>query len=216
MARRSPVLALAVTVPVMLCGAQQQQTAGQNQAVPVPPPQAISAQKAPAGLEAPWDVKQMLSDVAAQNQKFKPLLNEMKPQQWLTNGAPPSYVNQYQQAQSRVDDAIRAAGALSVQTDNLPLALDAYFRMEALEYVARSLEQCVRRYGERRQADELATLLAQDFSQREKLRNYIQNLSTQRDQEFKIADQEAQRCRGMISKEPPSPHSQGHRRNERQ
>jgi hypothetical protein len=215
MALRSLVLALAVTLPVMLCGAQQQ-TAAQSQPVPLPPPQAVSAQKAPAGLEAPWDVKQMLSDVAAQNQRFKPLLNEMKPEQWLANGAPPSYVNQYQQAQARVDDAIRAAGALSFQTDNLPLALDAYFRMEALEYVARSLEQCVRRYGERRQADQLATLIAQDFSHREKLRNYLQNLSTERDQEFKIADQEAQRCRGIISKESPSPHSPGHRRNERQ
>jgi hypothetical protein len=215
MARRSPVLALAVTLPVMLWGAQQQPPA-QTRPVPVPPPQAIPAQKPPAGLEAPWDVKQMLSDVAAQNQKFKPLLNEMKPEQWLANGAPPSYVNQYQQAQARVDDAIRAAGALSLQTDNLPLALDAYFRMEALEYVARSVEQCVRRYGERRQAEELATLIAQHFSQREKLRNYLQNLSAERDQEFKIADQEAQRCRGIISKESPSPHSQGRRRNERQ
>ena len=212
---RSPVLALAVTVPVLAYGAQQQ-PAAPNQPVPVPTAQAVSANNAPLGLEPPWDVKQMLTDLAGQNEKLKPLLNQMKPEQWLANGAPPTYVHQYQEAQARVDDTIRAATALSLQTDNLPLALDAYFRMEALEHIGRSLEQCVRRYGERRQADELATLMARDFSNREKLRNYVQNLSAEREQQFKIADQEAQRCRGIISREAPMPRSQGHRRNERQ
>src|SRR5947199_1129044 len=127
---RTPLLALAVTVPVLAYGAQQQ-PAAPNQPVPVPSAQAVSANNAPLGLEPTWDVKQMLTDLAGQNEKLKPLLNQMKPEQWLANGAPPTYVHQYQEAQARVDDTIRAATALSLQTDNLPLALDAYFRMEA-------------------------------------------------------------------------------------
>lgn len=215
MARQSPLLALAATFPVLAYSAQPA-PGPQNPSSPAAPTQVVSAPKPPAGLEAPWDVKRMLSDLAAQNQKLKPLLNQMKPQQWLDNGASPTYVNQYQQTQARVDDTIHAAAALAQQTDSLPLALDTYFRMEALENVARSLEQCVRRYGERQQADELSTLIAQDFNSRERLRRYLQDLSIERDQQFKIADEEAQRCRGMISREPPPSRSQGRRRNERQ
>ena len=38
----------------------------------------------------------------------------------------------------------------------------------------------------------------------QKFREYLRDLSVQREQECKIADEEAQRCRGIISKEPPS------------
>ena len=51
-------------------------------------------------------------------------------------------------------------------------------------------------------ADQLAALISQDFGNRQKLRQYLSELSVEREQEFKIADEEAQRCRGIISREP--------------
>jgi hypothetical protein len=48
----------------------------------------------------------------------------------------------------------------------------------------------------------LAKLVAGNFDARQRLREYIRNLSADLEQNFKIADGEAQRCRGMISREP--------------
>lgn len=162
----------------------------------VPPPQ---------GLQAPWDVRQMLQEMNAQNQKLKPLLDQMHPQQWLDNGAPPAYASQYIDTRLRMEDVIRSVTNLGQHTDSLSAALDTYFRMEALETIARSLLECIRKYGEHATAEQLSSLLGQNFTTRQKFREYLRDLSVQREQECKIADDEAQRCRGMISREPPAP-----------
>src|SRR5690349_8292695 len=117
------------------------------------PPQAatVPAGKAtpPIGLQAPWDIRQMLVAMNAENEKLKPLFDHMHPQQWIDNGAPAAYASQYLDARSRLDDVIRSVQSLSRQTDSLSVALDAYFRMEALEIVARSLDEGIKKYGER-------------------------------------------------------------------
>jgi hypothetical protein len=193
------VVATVLAIPALSTAQNQRQsqTGRTVQAVPTPPPAAR-----PQGLQAPWDVKRMLSNLNSEIEKLKPLLDQLHPQEWLDNGAPPTYVRQYQDTQDRVKDAVRASQALAARTDSLSLAIDAYFRMEALENVARSLEQGVRKYGEPRMADQLAALISQDFTNRQRLREYLTELSVEREQEFKIADEEAQRCRGIISREP--------------
>jgi hypothetical protein len=202
------LVATALAIPALSVPQTQQpnQAGVKAQAVPTPPPTAP-----PQGLVAPWDVKRMLANLNSEIEKLKPLLDRMHPQQWIDNGAPPTYVSQYQDTQDRVRDAVRASQALAARTDSLSLAIDAYFRMEALENVARSLEQGIRKYGEPRMADELAALISRDFTNRQKLREYLTDLSVEREQEFKIADEEAQRCRGIISREPV-PSTSGTRR----
>jgi hypothetical protein len=187
-AARTPVFSQ--TAPA--ASTQSSSTASQNHAPP------------PEGLQAPWDIRQMLTALNAENEKMKPVLEQMHPQQWLDNGAPPAYVSQYQAARTRMDDVIRSVKGLSQQTDSLSAALDTYFRMESLEISARSVYECVKKYGERTSAEQLSEVIAQNFNNRQKFREYLRDLSVQREEEFKIADEEAQRCRGMISKESPS------------
>jgi hypothetical protein len=199
MAFRKTILGLGMTAALVLQAAQAPAIpASQSPAIPsdlqAPPPQ---------GLQAAWDVRPMLAELDANNQKLKPLLEEMHPQQWISNGAPTAYANQYYSAKNRMNEVINGVNALSRQTDSLALALDLYFRMEVLELTARSLEEGIRKYGERSTADQLSTLLAQYFSKRQKFRDYMHELAMQKEQDFKIADEEAQRCRGMISREPP-------------
>jgi hypothetical protein len=76
--------------------------------------------------------------------------------------------------------------------------------LEALETTARSLEEGARRYGDRSTADQLSAAIAHNFNTRERFRDYISDLAKAQDQNFKVADEEAQRCRGMISREPAS------------
>lgn len=184
-----------------------------NRATPpanAPPPPRVAPR--PEGLQAPWDIRQMLAALNAQIAKMQPVLENMHPQQWLDNGAPPAYVGLYQNTRTRMDDVIRAVKNLSQQTDSLSAALDTYFRMEALETSARSVYDCVKKYGERTSAEQLSAVISQNFENRKKFRDYLRDLSTEREQEFKIADEEAQRCRGMISRESPAPSSRTNKR----
>src|ERR1700745_561011 len=103
MVARLWLCSLGLFTPLLVAGSQQPVSPGASvqksqgnttQTTPnslkAPPPQ---------GLQAPWDIRQMLSELNAQNAQLKPLLQKMHPQQWLDNGAPPAYASQYMDAQ---------------------------------------------------------------------------------------------------------------------
>jgi hypothetical protein len=157
----------------------------------------------PTGLESAWTVRAILDELLKDNEKLEPLLAQMNPQEWYAKkGASEVYVQQWQTARTQLREAIAAAKLLSQKTESLPLALDAYFRFEALEFTCRSLQEAVTRYGERFTADQLNGLIARNFSRRERFRDYIRDSAATSETNFKLADEEAQRCRGIISREP--------------
>lgn len=154
------------------------------------------------GLETPWDVQKIVADLNAQTDQAKQLLAQINPQQWVNKGASSTYILQWQGAQRQLSDVLATTQKLSQKTENLTLALDSYFRLEGLEETVRSLSEGAQRYGDRPTADKLNAYVGRSFTSRERLRNYLEDLATSTEQNFKIADEEAQRCRGMISKEP--------------
>jgi hypothetical protein len=157
----------------------------------------------PAGLDSPWSVRNILDELVKQNAQLQPLLAKLNPQDWYNRkGASQAYVQQWQTARRQLNDVVITSQMLSQKTESLPLALDDYFRLEALETTVRSLEEGVRRYGERSTADQLDAAIAHNFNTRERFRDYIRDLANAQEQNFKVADEEAQRCRGMISREP--------------
>jgi len=174
-------------------------------ALPSQPPPAPNGQivPKPAGLESAWTVRTILDDLLKDNEKLEPLLAQMNPQEWVAKkGASDVYVQQWQAAHTQLREVVAASKLLAQKTENLPLALDDYFRLEALEVTSRSLEEGVTRYGDRFTADQLEGLIARNFSRRERFRDYIRDLAASSEASFKLADEEAQRCRGIISKEP--------------
>jgi hypothetical protein len=159
----------------------------------------------PAGLESPWDLRNILTVLVKDNEQLKLVIAQLNPQQWYDQkGAPSTYVVQWSTAQRQVNDVVVASRLLSQNTESLSQALDTYFRLEALETSARSLDEGAHKYGDRASADKLSELIGRNFSSRERFRDYLRDLATSKEQDFKIADAEAQRCRGMISKESPA------------
>jgi len=155
-----------------------------------------------SGVQTPWDVRTIIGGLIKENEQFEPVLAAIHPQDWIEKGASPVYIQQLQQAQRQTRDVVLTSKMFAQKTDQLTLALDEYFRLEALDITARSLEEGLRRYADRPSADKLSAFIAHNFSAREQFRDYLSNLATSQEQNFKIADQEAQRCRGDISKEP--------------
>jgi len=169
-------------------------------AQPLPSPQPLTK---PAGLESAWVLRSILDDLLKDNEKLEPLLAQMNPREWVSHkGASDVYLEQWQVAHTQLKDVIDVSKLLAQKTESMPLALDDYFRLEALEVTSRSLEEGVKRYGDRFTADQLGGLIARNFSRRERFRDYIRDLATSSEVNFKLADEEAQRCRGIISKEP--------------
>jgi hypothetical protein len=156
-----------------------------------------------AGLETPWDAQQIVAQLARNDDKLRPILAKLNPQRWYDEkGAPSTYIVQWQTAQQELRDVDVTTQTLQQKIESLPAVLDVYFRLEALEITTRSLSEGAQRYGDRASADELAHFVAQNFTTRERFRDYITNLAQSTEANFKIADEEAQRCRAMISQQP--------------
>jgi hypothetical protein len=166
---------------------------------------ACLASAAPAqntGVQAGWDVSQMLDSLSAQAKRLKPILDQLTPQEWVAKGAPDAYVAQWKGAQNELGYLVDSAKALEQAPERLTLALDTYFRMQSLENRLNSLVEGVRNYQNPAVGDLLFGVAAENSANRDKLRQYITDLAATKEQEFKIVDQEAQRCRTNLSRQP--------------
>lgn len=140
----------------------------------------------------------MLDALTLQMQHFKAVIERVKPDAWVSNGAPQTYVTQAKTAQTEMGYLLSSIDALSKQPERLPLALDAYFRMQAMESTFGSVVEGVRKYQNPAIADLLQGAINENGANRDRLRQYLQELAVQKEQEFRVADQEAQRCRGEM------------------
>ena len=88
----------------------------------------------------------------------------------------------------------------------MTLALETLFRLQAVESQVNSLVDGVRRYQNPAVGDLLVSVVSANSANRDQLRQYITDLAQTKEQEFKIVDKEAQRCRGSLSARPtPAP-----------
>jgi hypothetical protein len=157
------------------------------------------------GVSEPWDVSQAAKDLSAQAERLRPLLDQLMPQEWQAKGAPAAYIAQKKSAQDELGYMTRAAANLSREPDKLTVALDPYFRLQAVESQVMSLVEGVRRYQNPAVGDLIVSVIGANSANRDQLRQYISDLAQTRDQEFQIVDKEAQRCRGQIMRQPSRP-----------
>lgn len=160
-----------------------------------------SARAQSGGVSNEWDARKMLDALTLQMQHFKSVIERVNPDKWVENGAPPTYVTQCKTAQTEMGYLLGSIEALSKQPERLPLALDAYFRMQAMESTFGSVVEGVRKYQNPAIADLLQAAANENGSNRDKLRQFLQDLATQKEQEFRVADQEAQRCRAELMRQ---------------
>jgi hypothetical protein len=157
------------------------------------------------GVASEWDVRKLLDSLDLQAQHVKPIIDQVKPQAWVAKGAPQAYVTQWTTAQAELKYLLSSSEALSKQPERLTLALDTYFRMQALASTLGSVTEGIRKYQNPALADLMQSVVSENSSNADKLRQYIQDLATQKEQEFQIADREAQRCRETLVKQPAAP-----------
>jgi hypothetical protein len=157
---------------------------------------------AQASVSTPWDIKETIASLSAQTARLKPVLDQLTPQEWVTKGAPEAYVAQWHSAQKELSDVETASAALEKQPEKLSNALTLYFGVQALEARLTSLVGGVRNYQNPAVGDLIVGIVGENSGNRDKLRQYISDLAEQREQEFAVADKEAQRCRVLLNRQP--------------
>ncbi|MBZ5610311.1 MAG: hypothetical protein LAP38_18770 [Acidobacteriia bacterium] len=156
----------------------------------------------PAGVSSEWDVRKLLEGLDLLAQHLKPIIDQVKPEAWVAKGAPDAYVAQWKSAQAELRYLLSSSTALSKDPERLTLALDTYLRMQAMESTLGSLVEGIRKYQNPALADLAQSVVAENSNNRDRLSQYLTDLAAQKEQEFKVADREAQRCRGLLLNQP--------------
>ena len=157
-----------------------------------------------AGVPTDWDVQKLVKAVAEQSARILPLVEQIRPKEWVAKGASDTYVQQWDSAHAQAKTVKLSADNLVQEPERLSFALDTYFRLQNLEIVLSSLIDGVRKYQNPALADLLRSVLSENSASRQQLRQYLVDLAAVKEQEFKVMDEEAQRCRESISKLPAS------------
>ncbi len=148
------------------------------------------AQSSP-GVTPGWELKKQLDGLVAQTRRLTPLLEQVKPQDWGADG----YREQHKSAQAEVEYLARSAAALALEPEKMTLALEAFLRLEGLERMLDSLSEGVRRYQNPALAELIQGTISENLVHRARLRNYLTELVATKQDELRIANEEAQSCR---------------------
>ncbi|MBX9600118.1 MAG: hypothetical protein K2X35_03900 [Bryobacteraceae bacterium] len=157
-----------------------------------------SGQSAPAE----WDTRQSIDALVRSLERAKPLLEQAEPDKWVSRGASDVYVQQFQSLKHEIEAGRAAAADFSRKPDQISPALALYLRLESLENRMNSIVEGIRRYQNPALADLVQSQVSEVTTNRERLGPLLLDLAKVREQEFQIADQEAQRCRGSLSRQP--------------
>lgn len=176
------------------------------QTPPQIPPQtqaAAGSAAQPTGLETDWEAGAMLKEIAAQASRLAPALERIDARSWIDQGASETYADQLQSAKVQTRALGDGAGALARTPEQLSGLLDVFFRMQAIDSMLQTVEEGVRKYGYKPDAQGLVQLQAETGGTRDRLQRYIVNLAAEREREFQAMDREAQRCRGIVTAPRP-------------
>jgi hypothetical protein len=158
---------------------------------------------AQTGVTPDWDVRTSMGALAKDISKLEPVVQLIKPKQWLLEGAPQTYVKQFESVQNSLKYLVQGAQQLEQEPARLTTAIDVLFRMQKMEVLLGSLKDGVRRYQSPDLADRLAAMLGKNNNHAERLREHITDLAMTREQEFQVVDTEAQRCRSALVQPEP-------------
>ncbi len=160
---------------------------------------------APAAVTTDQQILDIFNGMSRDAARIEPMLRQLKPAEWVAKGAPDAYVSQWNSALIEVQGIQSDMSSLIQHPDHMTYAMKAIFRVEASHQLLGSLMGGLRRYQNPALADLFESVAAEDHSDVERLQQYLLDLAGTKEQQFEVVDREAQRCRGMLSRQPAEP-----------
>jgi len=165
---------------------------------------AMCASAQDKGVEPEWDIRPVLKEIAAHAQRMIPILDQIDANIMVQKGAPDTYITQLNNSKVQNKAVATEALALANSPEKLSADLTTFFRMQSLEKTLVSIEEGIRRYWNPAIADLLSSQMAENGPNRDRFQRYIVDLAAQHEEECAVMDREAQRCRGILAKQPKS------------
>jgi hypothetical protein len=163
---------------------------------------AFAQSSAPVGIEPSWNMAVVLEEIANDTAHLLPALDQVNADAWVSKGASDTYVAQLQSSKDQARAIAAEAKGLARNPEKLSAGLQLFFRFQGLESMLLSLEDAARRYQNAQLAQTLASTFAEGGANRDRFRNYIVTLAAEREKQFEVMDQEAQRCRAILMAPP--------------
>ena len=161
-----------------------------------------STPPADASVAPVWDVRVVLENLAKHSERMLGVFDQIDPKTWSERGASETYAAQLQSCKEQTKAVVQGARQLQRNPEKLSAGLDLYIRMAAVDNMTHSLEEGIRKYQNPAVAELLASVAGTGNRNREEFQSYLLELATEREKQFSVMDQEAQRCRGILAREP--------------
>lgn len=149
------------------------------------------------GLTTPWDLKKTLESLQTNGGRLIPVIEQLQPAEWVAKGAPEGYQAQKSQVLLQLRAVTTQAQRLAADPERLTLTLDLFLRIEVFDLNLQSLAEGVRTYHNPAIAELMIGMRNENGHARQALRSYMVELAEAKEQEFRIVDQEAQKCRSQ-------------------
>ena len=150
-------------------------------------------------------IKAALAGVPQHAEKIEPMLRQLNPADWVFKGAPQTYVTQWNAALSEIQSIKIDMTNLGQHPDQMSEELKALYRIVSYHQGLRSLMGGLRRYQNPALADLIESVAAEDQGDLDRMQQYLLELATDREKQFEVVNTEAQRCRGILSRQPAEP-----------
>ncbi len=155
-----------------------------------------------AGLAPASETGKLFTDLAAQSTRLQPLIQQLKPNEWVAAGAPKSVAALWQTAASQNQALSAQAGVVARTPEKLADSLRLLEQLHTVEESVAELLPSVAQYQNPALAQLIAGMEEEGKPARDAYAQRVLDLAAEREAQFEIADHEAQRCREILSKEP--------------
>jgi hypothetical protein len=153
-----------------------------------------------ASVMTDYDAAQLFNTVADQTAKLAPMIEQINTPAWIAKGAAPTYSQLRDGALAQNKAIVKAMHELGQHPAKLSECMTALFRIQSMEMELISLDPGLRKYQNPALADLISSILAEGHRNRDRFREYVVDLTSHKEEQFDVADKEAQRCRESISK----------------
>ncbi len=149
-----------------------------------------------------WEIKEMTEDIVKNVATGQKVLVELRPAEWLQDGAPEAYIEQLETLRADLESTVLAAQALGREPERLSYAVDTFLWLERADSLLDSMAAGVRKYYNGAIADLLDSARGRNIGNMATLKGYMRQLAVDLETSMRIAHSEAQRCRAAIAGQP--------------
>jgi hypothetical protein len=154
----------------------------------------------PAGITPSWDTGALFSQLDQQAVRLDSMLRQVKPNEW--KDAPLGYRQVLDNLLNQNQAALVQIRALAKSPDRLPESIQLLNRLHAVDTMLATTIESVRQYQNPALAELISGVASEGHNAREAFDQRVIDLAAEREQQFQVADHEAQRCRERLSKSP--------------